>query len=86
MTRTLRVCTPRVVRSMATDMPAWLQRAREDMQSRMHSPKYQPRASRSTLPAQASQEQAQAVRSETSQRGHNVFRPDIYRVSEGYMN
>ena len=27
-----------------------------------------------------------AVRSDTEAMSHNVFRPDIYRVSEGYMN
>lgn len=26
-----------------------------------------------------------AVRSETAMSGHNVFRPDIYRVSEGVV-
>ena len=26
-----------------------------------------------------------AVQSQTAMRGHNVFRPDIYRVSEGYI-
>lgn len=29
---------------------------------------------------------AASIRSETAQRGHNVFRPDVYRVSEGYLN
>ena len=26
-----------------------------------------------------------AVRAQTAARGHNTFRPDIYRVSEGYI-
>ena len=26
-----------------------------------------------------------ALQKQTSMRGHNVFRPDIYRVSEGYI-
>lgn len=26
-----------------------------------------------------------ALQKQTSMRGHNVFRPDIYRVSEGYV-
>jgi hypothetical protein len=29
---------------------------------------------------------AQAIRSQTAVRSHNVFRPDVYRVSEGYLN
>jgi hypothetical protein len=28
----------------------------------------------------------EALRSQTAARGHNVFRPDIYRVSEGYIS
>lgn len=27
-----------------------------------------------------------AIRTQTASRGHNVFRPDVYRVSEGYLN
>lgn len=27
-----------------------------------------------------------AIKEETAVTGHNVFRPDIYRVSEGYLN
>lgn len=27
-----------------------------------------------------------AVQQQTAASGHNVFRPDIYRVSEGYLN
>lgn len=29
--------------------------------------------------------QADAVKSQTATIGHNVFRPDVYRVSEGYV-
>jgi hypothetical protein len=29
---------------------------------------------------------ARAIRSQTAVRSHNVFRPDVYRVSEGYLN
>jgi hypothetical protein len=28
---------------------------------------------------------SKAIQKQTSMRGHNVFRPDIYRVSEGYI-
>jgi hypothetical protein len=86
MTRTLRASTRRDVTSMATDMPAWLQGARKDMQSRMHSPKFKPRPIGGTLPGQASEVQAKAVRSATATGGHNTFRPDVYRVSEGYLS
>lgn len=40
----------------------------------------------STQPAQASEVQAKSLRSQTAAQSHNVFRPDIYRVSEGYLN
>jgi hypothetical protein len=72
------------VRSMATEMPAWLKRAQGDMQHRMHSPKYQPISQPSTQPAAAGVE-AGAIRREAASRSHNTFRPDIYRVSEGYL-
>lgn len=29
---------------------------------------------------------ASAIRSQAAVSSHNVFRPDIYRVSEGYLN
>lgn len=29
---------------------------------------------------------ATAIRSQAAATSHNVFRPDIYRVSEGYLN
>lgn len=29
---------------------------------------------------------AESIRTMTAERGHNVFRPDVYRVSEGYLN
>jgi len=29
---------------------------------------------------------SRVVRSQAVARSHNVFRPDIYRVSEGYLN
>jgi len=56
------------------------------MQERMHSPKFQPRTIGTTMPAQASEVQAKAIRSAAVAKSHNVFRPDIYRVSEGYLN
>jgi len=58
----------------------------QGMQERMHSPKFQPRTIGTTMPAQASEVQAKAVRSAAVAKSHNVFRPDIYRVSEGYLN
>jgi hypothetical protein len=54
------------------------------MQHRMHSPKYQPISQPSTQPAAAGVE-AGAIRREAASRSHNTFRPDIYRVSEGYL-
>lgn len=39
-----------------------------------------------TQEAAASSVQAQAVRAATAASSHNVFRPDIFRVSEGYLN
>lgn len=74
------------MRSMATDMPAWLKKAQGDMQSRMHSPKYQPTSRQSMQPAVGSASTARAVRSQAVATSHNTFRPDIYRVSEGYLN
>lgn len=38
------------------------------------------------LPSKSPSDTAQAVRQRATSSGHNVFRPDIYRVSEGYMN
>lgn len=38
------------------------------------------------LPSKSPNDTAQAVRQQAASSGHNVFRPDIYRVSEGYMN
>ena len=72
------------MRSMATDMPAWLKRAQGDMQHRMHSPKYQPTTLPSTQPAGAGVESS-AIRKGAAASSHNTFRPDIYRVSEGYL-
>lgn len=34
----------------------------------------------------AANTQGAVVRSQAAARSHNVFRPDIYRVSEGYLN
>lgn len=45
-----------------------------------------PRPARSTLPGEASAVQSKALRSQTAAQSHNVFRPDIFRVSEGYLN
>ncbi len=42
--------------------------------------------SRPPMPAQGATDVAKAVRSQAVARSHNVFRPDIYRVSEGYLN
>lgn len=71
---------------MATDMPEWVQRTMATERMRMHSPKYTPKARPSTQPAEGPASTARAVRSEAVARSHNTFRPDIYRVSEGYLN
>jgi hypothetical protein len=71
---------------MPTDMPGWLQNARKDMQDRMHTPKYKPRPVQGAGVQRASEAQSGAIRRATAVSGHNVFRPDIYRVSEGYLN
>lgn len=34
----------------------------------------------------SSSDAAQAIRAQTAVHSHNVFRPDVYRVSEGYLN
>lgn len=73
------------MRSMATEVPAWVKRM-EGMRDRMHSPKYTPRARPDTQPAEGPVAVSKAVRSEAVARSHNTFRPDIYRVSEGYLN
>lgn len=36
--------------------------------------------------AEASVVQSKALRAQTAAQSHNVFRPDIFRVSEGYLN
>lgn len=71
---------------MATDMPAWVQRSLARERDRMNSPKYTPRARPDTQPAEGPAAVSKAVRSEAVARSHNTFRPDIYRVSEGYLN
>jgi len=35
---------------------------------------------------QAAATQQTALKQQTGMLGHNVFRPDIYRVSEGYLS
>jgi len=70
---------------MATEMPAWVERM-EGMRDRLHSPKFTPRNKPTTLPATGANATAQAVRSQAVAHSHNTFRPDIYRVSEGYLN
>lgn len=65
-----------------TDFRGYIQSASVDMPKRM---KRTPKPIASSAP-QASATQAQAVRQATAARSHNVFRPDIYRVSEGYLN
>lgn len=69
---------------MATEMPSWLKKAQGDMQHRMHSPKYQPISQPSTQPIGPTVESA-AIRKGAAASSHNTFRPDIYRVSEGYL-
>ncbi len=71
---------------MATEMPAWVKQAQADMRQRMHSPKFTPKARPDTQPAEGVGAVASAVRNQTVARSHNTFRPDIYRVSEGYLN
>lgn len=45
-----------------------------------------PKPRTNTAAADASAVQSQAVRAATAASSHNVFRPDIFRVSEGYLN
>jgi hypothetical protein len=82
---------------MATDnLPAWVHTgvnklSRERIGKPIHIPvaNHQPVSAKpvlSTQPAQASTVQAKALRAQTAAQSHNVFRPDIYRVSEGYLN
>lgn len=39
-----------------------------------------------TKPIQAAAVQSSALRAQTAAQSHNVFRPDIFRVSDGYLN
>ena len=45
-----------------------------------------PRPSSNTAPAAAAATQSASLRAQTAAQSHNVFRPDVYRVSEGYLN
>jgi hypothetical protein len=71
---------------MLNEIPAWMQSAsKRAVGQGIRKPK-PIKASQSTMPAQASAVQAQALRTQTAAQSHNVFRPDIFRVSEGYLN
>lgn len=48
--------------------------------------KVQPIQRSATPPVTGTNATARAVRSEAVASSHNTFRPDIYRVSEGYLN
>ena len=68
---------------MASNIPSWVSIATPSpVKGFQRTPK--PRTS--TMPGEASAVQAKALRSQTAAQSHNVFRPDIFRVSEGYLN
>jgi hypothetical protein len=63
--------------------PSWLSIATPSpVKGFQRTPKPRPQ----TMPGEAAAVQAKAIRTATAASSHNVFRPDIYRVSEGYLN
>lgn len=67
---------------MATNMAAWV--------SGLPTPqgggiKRIPKPQANDYQASATMSTA-AVKTQTAALGHNVFRPDVYKVSEGYLN
>ncbi len=68
---------------MLNEIPAWMQ---STSKRAVGQGIRKPKPIQSTMPAQASAVQAQALRAQTAAQSHNVFRPDIFRVSEGYLN
>lgn len=67
------------------DMPKWVLNAAA--QARTRSPKLAGKpAGVHILPGQASPTAAAAIRMQAASTSHNTFRPDVYRVSEGYLN
>jgi len=68
---------------MASNIPAWMQRASQNV---VGHPVRTPKPRTNTMPMDASAVQSKALRAQTAAQSHNVFRPDIYRVSEGYLN
>lgn len=69
---------------MATDLPDWVAKAASGAASKRLSRKARPNVS--TMPAEGSQAISQRLKQMTAAESHNVFRPDIYRVSNGYLN
>jgi len=63
-----------------------MSKGRERMKERRMERKAQPISRPSTQPAGVDSVAAQAVRRQAVAQSHNTFRPDIYRVSEGYLN
>jgi len=84
MTLTLRASTARPMGvSTVTSMPSWIGIASPaPVKGFQRTPK--PRSS--TMPGEAAAVQAKAIRTAAAASSHNVFRPDIFRVSEGYLN
>lgn len=67
-----------------TDRPGWIGMATPVSPGK--GVRRTPKPRQDTAMAQASAVQSQALRSQTAAQSHNVFRPDIFRVSEGYLN
>lgn len=49
-------------------------------------PTAKPPINRQPLAAEAAQTQSNAVRTAAATASHNTFRPEIFRVTEGYLN
>ena len=69
--------------STVTSRPGWIGIASP---SPVKGVQRTPKPRISTMPTDASAVQSKALRAQTAAQSHNVFRPDIYRVSEGYLN
>jgi len=75
---------------MRTDLPTWAQAVmnKAGKAAPLPSKPLPPvgGGAPSSQPAAASQAQVAAVRNAAAATSHNVFRPDVYRVSGGYLN
>lgn len=73
-----------VVASTVTNTPSWVSMVTPVTPGKGVQRTPKPRSQ--TQQSNASAVEAKAVRSQAAAQSHNVFRPDIYRVSEGYLN